>query len=132
MIILLSYFNFSDVANFGCKKSNVLYWCWISFSLHYVWKNNIFNILPLNIKQTVLWEKNLSQSEFDSWSWLGVLDTTLYDKICQWLVAGWWFSPATLVSSTNKTNCHNITEILLKVVLYTITLNLTLGQMVNI
>jgi hypothetical protein len=34
-------------------------------------------------------------------------------------VAGLWFSPGTPVSSTNKTNCHNITEILLKVVLNT-------------
>jgi hypothetical protein len=25
-----------------------------------------------------------------------------------------WFSPGTPVSSTNKTDCHNITEILLK------------------
>jgi hypothetical protein len=49
-----------------------------------------------------------------------VLDTTLFDKVCQWLVAGQWFSPGTLVSSTNKTNCHNITEILLKVALNTI------------
>ena len=32
------------------------------------------------------------------------------------------FSPLTLVSSTNKTDCHNITEILLKVVLNTTTL----------
>jgi len=31
-----------------------------------------------------------------------------------------WFSPGTAVSSTNKTDCHNITEILLKVVLNTI------------
>jgi hypothetical protein len=30
------------------------------------------------------------------------------------------FSPGTLVSSTNKTDCHDITEILLKVVLNTI------------
>jgi hypothetical protein len=30
------------------------------------------------------------------------------------------FIPATLVSSTNKTDCHDITEILLKVVLNTI------------
>jgi hypothetical protein len=42
----------------------------------------------------------------------GVLDTTLCDKVCQWLVAGRWFSPGTLVSSTNKTDCHDITEIL--------------------
>ena len=39
----------------------------------------------------------------------GVLDTTLCDKVCQWLVAGWWFSPCTPVSSTNKTDCNNIT-----------------------
>ena len=52
----------------------------------------------------------------------GVLDTTLCDKVCQWLAAGWWFSPGTLVSFTNKTDCQDITEILLKVVLNTITL----------
>jgi hypothetical protein len=33
-----------------------------------------------------------------------------------------WFSPGTLVSSTNKTDRHDITEILLKVALNTITL----------
>jgi len=36
-------------------------------------------------------------------------------------VAGLWFSPGTPVSSTNKTDRHDITEILLKVVLNTIT-----------
>jgi hypothetical protein len=35
-------------------------------------------------------------------------------------VAGWWFSPGTSVSSTNKTDRHDITEILLKVALDTI------------
>ena len=34
-----------------------------------------------------------------------------------------WFSPCTPVSSINKTDCHDITEILLKVALYTINLN---------
>ena len=29
----------------------------------------------------------------------------------------WWFSPDTPVSSTNKTDCHDISEILLKVAL---------------
>ena len=47
----------------------------------------------------------------------GVLDTTLYDKVYQWLATGRWFSPGTPVSSTNKTDCQNITEILLKVAL---------------
>ena len=58
--------------------------------------------------------------EFESRSWQGVLDTTLCDQVCQWL--GLWFSPATLVSSTNKTDPHDITDILLKMVLNTITL----------
>jgi hypothetical protein len=57
---------------------------------------------------------------FESRSWQGVLDTTLCDKVCQWLTAGRLFSP---VSSTNKTNGHDITEILLKVTLNTITPN---------
>jgi hypothetical protein len=48
----------------------------------------------------------------------GVLDTTFCDKVCQWL--GQWFPPGTLVSSTNKTDHHDITEILLKVALKTI------------
>ena len=46
--------------------------------------------------------------------------TTLCDKVCQWLVTGQWFSPGPPVSSTNKTDCHDITEILLKEVLNTI------------
>ena len=49
-----------------------------------------------------------------------VLDTALCDKVCQRLAAGGWFSPRTPVSSTNKTDCHNITETLLKVALNTI------------
>ena len=53
--------------------------------------------------------------------WRGVLHTTLCDKICQWLATGWWFSLGTLVSSTYKTDCHDITEILLNVALNTIT-----------
>jgi hypothetical protein len=32
---------------------------------------------------------------------------------CQWLAAGRWFSLGTSVSSTNKTDCHDITDILL-------------------
>ena len=47
----------------------------------------------------------------------GVLDTTLCDKVCQWPPAGQWFSPGTTVSSTNRTDPHDITEILLKVAL---------------
>jgi hypothetical protein len=53
---------------------------------------------------------------------LWVLDTTLCYKVCQWLVPDQWFSPGSSVSSTNKTDGHDITEILLKVALNTITI----------
>ena len=60
------------------------------------------------------------------WVWIPLLTrcTTLCDKVCQWLATGQWFSPCSLVSSTNKTDRHNITEILLKVVLNPIYLTL--------
>jgi hypothetical protein len=40
--------------------------------------------------------------EFEPRSWRCVLDTTLCDKVHQWLATGWWFSLGTPVSS-NKT-----------------------------
>ena len=49
--------------------------------------------------------------EFKPRSWRGVLDTTLCDKVYLWLATGQW------VSSTNKIDHHDITEILLKVAL---------------
>jgi hypothetical protein len=59
--------------------------------------------------------------EFESRSLRGVIDTTLRDKDCQWLATGLWFSPGTPVYSTNKTDCHDITVVLLKAALNTIT-----------
>jgi hypothetical protein len=47
----------------------------------------------------------------------GVLDTTLFDKVCQWLATGRWFSPGTPVSFTHETDRHNTTELSLKVAL---------------
>ena len=78
------------------------------------WSNNswIYNYL---------YNQCLSQQicEFEPHSWQGVLDTTLYDKDCQWLATGLWFTP---VSSTNKTDHHDITGILLKAALNSISL----------
>ena len=47
----------------------------------------------------------------------GVLDTTICDEVCQWIAVGRWFSLGTQVSSTNKTDRHDRTEILLKMAL---------------
>jgi len=70
--------------------------------------------------------------EFESRSWRGVLDTTLSDKVCQWLATGQWFSMGTSVSSTNKTDSHDITEILLKVASNNIILTLPLTIVLSV
>ena len=56
--------------------------------------------------------------EFESRSGRGVQHYVI--KVCQWLGTGRWFSPGTLFSSSNKTDHHDIAEILLKVALNTI------------
>ena len=64
--------------------------------------------------------------EFEPRSWRGVLDTTLYDKVCQWLVTDLLFSLGTPDSSSNKTGRHDITEKLSKVALNTITITIAI------
>jgi hypothetical protein len=55
------------------------------------------------------------------WIQWSVLNTTLHDKVCQWLVLDQRFNLGTTVSSTNKTDFHDITELFLKVALNSIT-----------
>jgi hypothetical protein len=65
----------------------------------------------------LLWKKYIIYNLFyEPRSLWGVLDTTLCDKVCQWL------SSDIPVSSINKTDRNDIAEILLKVALNTITL----------
>ena len=64
--------------------------------------------MPINIKVVTFFS-----GELDSCSWRDVLDTTLCDKVCQWLKAGQSISQGTPISSNNKTECHNITKKLL-------------------
>ena len=79
----------------------------------------------------IVWDLDLHQRllplkscVFKACSWRGVLDTTVCDKVCQWLAACRWFSPCT--SSTKKTYRCDIIGILLKMALRTITLTLTI------
>ena len=55
----------------------------------------------------------------------GVLDTALCERKWRWFAPGRWFSPCIPVSAINKTYRHDITEILLKLALNTITSNPT-------
>jgi hypothetical protein len=59
---------------------------------------------------------NQCLSPLKLWVWTPIL----CDKVCQWLATGRSFSPGTPVSSTDKTECHDIVKILLKVALNTI------------
>ena len=90
-----------------------------------LWVTNddtVCNQTDLSIANNIIF--CLRWSPLTLWVWIplkrGVLDTTLWDKVCQWLAAGQRFSPGTPVSSTNKIDCHDISEILLKVALNTI------------
>jgi hypothetical protein len=44
-----------------------------------------------------------------------VVSTTICDKVCQLLATGRWFSPGPPASSTNITDRHDISEILLNI-----------------
>jgi hypothetical protein len=92
--ILLSY----------CKQGPSWLWLYGSWLYTYLWNQCLS---PLT-----LWFQTALRR--------GVLDTALCDKVCQWLAIGRWFSLGTPVYSTNKTDHHDIAEILLKVVLNTI------------
>jgi hypothetical protein len=55
----------------------------------------IYNYLGNQLRSPLtLWDRILFRS--------GVLDTTLCDKVCQWLARGRWFSQGTPISSINK------------------------------
>ena len=87
-----------------------LSWSWSHGSLIY---NNLCNqsLLPLMF-----------------WS---VVDATLCEKVCQWLAIGRWLSSGAPVSSTNKTNRHDITQILFKVALSTVNHTKTMNYIVS-
>ena len=99
VIVVFQYFGFGVSV---CKEVVVvIYGCWLS--------NYMCNqcLSPL-----MLWVRTPLRRL--------ILDTTLCDKVCQWPATDRWFSP---VSSTNKTDHDDITEILLEVILNTINLN---------
>jgi hypothetical protein len=99
----------------------------VTYTIYQIWHFKV-NEGPLWLWSYGSWINNYLCSQCLSpltlWIWIplrrGVLHTTLCDQVCQRLVTGRWFSPGTPVSSTNKTDRHNLTEILLKVALNTI------------
>ena len=78
-------------------------------------------IVLVAIKETAHKAISVSRCEFEPRSWLGALNTTLYDKVCQWLVAGRCLSHVLQSPPPIKQTATDITEILLKVSLNIIT-----------
>jgi hypothetical protein len=125
--ILILIFFFLQTAKLVCCSENKLsFWGCLLSKLYLlippiIWHGCLPSWLYGSCKYNYQSTHHHLRFEFESCSLRGVLDTTLFDIFCQRLAAGRWFS---LVSSTNKTDCHDIhfvTEILLKVVLNTIT-----------
>jgi hypothetical protein len=52
------------------------------------------------------------KSKYEAYLAVSVVSRILFQA--QWLVTGRWFSPSTLVSSTNETDRQDIAEILLE------------------
>jgi hypothetical protein len=67
-------------------------------------------------------------TNFESRSWQSVLNTSLCGEICQLLPAGRLSSVGNSASFINSTDHHDVTEIVLKVALSTITLTLAQFQ----
>jgi hypothetical protein len=83
-----------------------------------------FNLSVMHACLSSLFISNNSLSRKSNWDvYISFVCLSLCDKVCRWLATGWsrrWFSPGPPVSSTNKTDRHDITEILMKVALNTI------------
>ena len=104
-----------------CILCNIMWWslsmtCGEVYSIqHYV--NKFVSELWWGVLDTALYEKFVSDL------WWGVLYTTLCDKVCQWLVIGRCCFPGNPVSSTNETDRHAISGILL-IMLYRVHLSM--------
>jgi hypothetical protein len=94
-------------------KRNFTRWWWSTIPPISTKLTNTSYLSSLNTIKTTTHDVGLTLGVRIPLGW-GVLNTTLCDKVCQWLVADLWFSLGTLVSFTNKTDRHDITEIMLK------------------
>jgi hypothetical protein len=110
---LLPIFSFFFVVFFLC----------LSFFCVLCWMLPVYQLWPLSYGSWIYnYICNQCLSPLMLWVRISIKTrcTTLCDKVCQWLATGRWFSPGPSVSPTNKADCQDIIEILLKVALNTI------------
>jgi hypothetical protein len=103
-------------------------WYVIGVQLHFKQYFNYFVtlgfIIGVKFKAAIVWLLDLHQYTFVYYhyqlqlKWCVVLDIFLYD-FCQWVASDRRVSTGALATSNNKTQCHEIIEILFKVELNT-------------
>jgi hypothetical protein len=102
----------SNPVHWGAK---LFYWSILKYGKTYQ-KNIVISVPNITTKYLVYSIQNIIKTA----------TIIIFDKVSQWLATGRWFSPGTPISSTKRTDRHDIAEILLKVALNTITLTLAL------
>ena len=118
-----TFYLYLELILFGimCKQGIIILWCkWCTILYLFCcqfWENVGGVIISVYFKgfSAILWLSGRSGEVY--------LIGHYVIKFVKWPAADrlWWFSLGTLVPSANKTDCHNITEVLLKVALCTIT-----------
>ena len=118
-VLLLTWSPVSQNIKSYCMYTNVFT---LIFNFHIFWEVPSWSWSHNSWMYNYLCSQCLSPLTLCVWLLFrqGVLYATLCDKVCQWPATGLWFSLGAPVPSTNKTDRHDITEILLKVVLNTI------------
>ena len=101
------YSNYLELATTSTHVMTQLYVVYIFNNPSVVGLHLPIQSVPISLSPLMLWVRITIRARY----------TTLCDKVCQWLATGRWFSPGTPVSFTNKTDRHDITEVLLKVAL---------------
>ena len=122
-VLLLSKFWFTNTNNSGwggpVNCGNVWCWWYYNFYIKHV-ISSLVRVRRGRDRMVVGFTTSYAISTYSAQA--RCTHTTLCDTICQWFATGLWFSLGTPVSFTNKTDRHDITEILLKMTLNTISI----------
>ena len=106
------------VSNATFNNISVILWLSVTTDMEQV-TNKLYNIMlnRVHIEPTTLVVIDTDCTGSCKYTYHTITTIPLCDKVCRWFAAGRWFSLGTPVSSTNKTDRNDITEILLQVVL---------------